>query len=128
MEQTTSRVLPARRRSCYLQGKRISLCLMSRFDFFDRTFMPKRIRGAADEKLFTVAAAFNRPRDPCDPFLLCASNPLGGRALWVAPSVASASKMHEWVERSEKRARLAPDIRQNSGLTKLQFGTRRPLA
>src|SRR5262249_30267444 len=40
--------------------------------------------GAADEKLFTVAAAFNRPRDPCDPFLLCASNPLGGCALWVA--------------------------------------------
>src|SRR6516164_1995360 len=61
----------------------------------------------ADEKLFTVAAAFNRPRDPCDPFLLCASNPLGGCALWVAQSVASPSKMHEWVERSEKRARLA---------------------
>ena len=62
---------------------------------------------AVDEKLFTVAAAFNRPRDPCDPFLLCASNPLGGCALWVAQSVASPSKMHEWVERSEKRARLA---------------------
>src|SRR5262249_12752068 len=39
---------------------------------------------AADEKLFTVAADFNRLRDPCDSFLLCASNPLGGRALWVA--------------------------------------------
>jgi hypothetical protein len=46
---------------------------------------------AADEKLFTVAADFNRRRDPCDPFLLCASNPLGGRALWVAASAASAA-------------------------------------
>jgi hypothetical protein len=63
---------------------------MSRFDFFDCTFMPKANIGcAADEKLFTVAADFNRLRDPCDPVLLCASNPLGGRALWVAASVAS---------------------------------------
>src|SRR5262249_31233838 len=90
---------------------------------------------AADEKLFTVAADFNRLRDPCDPFLLCASNPVGGRALWVAPSVASASKMHEWVERSEKRARPSPPShnfavtlkRKGRGLTQrdLVVGVRR---
>src|SRR5262245_62137540 len=79
--------------------------------------MPKRFRCAADEKLFTVAADFNRLRDPRDPFLLCASNPLGGRALWVAPSVASTyggqrraapPRRNVGVERSEKRARPAP--------------------
>src|SRR5215475_6483389 len=73
---------------------------------------------AADEKLFTVAADFNRLRDPCDPFLLCASNPLGGRALWLAASVASTyggqrraapcptSKMHGLS--ATKSARLSP--------------------
>jgi len=85
MEQTTSRVLRARRRSfffSYLQGKRISLCLG--LILLTARSCQNEFGCAADEKLFTVAAAFNRPRDPCDPFLLCASNPLGGRALWVA--------------------------------------------
>jgi hypothetical protein len=132
MEQTTSRVLPARRRSCFFpviyRESASPYALCPGLIFLTARSCQSEFGCATDEKLFTVAAAFNRLRDPRDPFLLCASNPLGGRALWVAPSVASASKMHEWVERSEKRARLAPDIRQNSGLTKLQFGTRRPLA
>src|SRR5262245_36387046 len=69
---------------------------MSRFDFLCPGLIFLIARScqsefgcAADEKLFTVAADFNRLRDPCDPFLLCASNPLGGRALWLAASVAS---------------------------------------
>src|SRR5262249_1076421 len=65
-----------------LQGKRISLC--PGLILLTARSCQNEFGGAANEKLFTVAAAFNRPRDPCDPFLLCASNPLGGCALWVA--------------------------------------------
>jgi hypothetical protein len=68
--------------SCCLQGSGISLC--PGLIFLIARSCQNEFGCAADEKLFTVAADFNRARDPCDPFLLCASNPLGGRALWVA--------------------------------------------
>src|SRR5262249_58680147 len=94
------RVVPGLLFFCCLQESAIFLC--PGLIFLMARSCQSELGCAADEKLFTVAAAFNRPRDPCDPFLLCASNPLGGRAVWVAPSVASASKMHEWLERSGK--------------------------
>jgi hypothetical protein len=57
----------------------------------------------SDEKLFAVAADFNRARDSCGRLLFCASNPLGGRALWVASltwngSAASAQPLRSAAE------------------------------
>src|SRR5262249_58001842 len=84
------RVVPGLLFFCCLQESAIFLC--PGLIFLMARSCQSELGCAADEKLFTVAAAFNRPRDPCDPFLLCASNPLGGRAVWVAPSVASAQR------------------------------------
>jgi hypothetical protein len=93
---------------------------MSRLDFLITRSCQSEFGCAADEKLFTVAAAFNRPRDPCDPFLLCASNPLGGRALWVAQRKARAARARYSTKLRFDEAPVCSAA--STGLTLFRFG------